>query len=47
MKKFTNKSATLLLGRNEFRDVMLKLETGKKNQKFCVKEVNISAERPA
>ncbi len=40
LKKLTHKNATLVLGRNEFRDVMLKLESGKKSQTFIAKEVS-------
>ncbi len=38
-KKVTYRGATLQLGRNEFRDVMLRLDSGKKSLRFSVKEV--------
>ena len=41
VKKVTYRNATLQLGRNEFRDVMLRLETGKKSQRYSVKEVQL------
>ena len=42
LKKVTHRNATLQLGRNEFRDVMLRLEAGKKSQRYSVKEVKNS-----